>query len=160
MSQPHFGAKCENAPHIPKSGKWSLTGLPNIQKTIWEVKSPCLGAFFILMESSWNVDVQNGLTLPIWTSAAQVMGKRSAGSQTASLTLDHKKSRIDLFPTSPKGMWHDVEKLSTKATTLIHTSSWFEFGARSYGRPKSGDSNPGQFQDSNLGVPGKKAIWM
>jgi len=32
---------------------------------------------------------RNGLTLAIWTSVAQVMGKRRAGSQTGSLTPDH-----------------------------------------------------------------------
>ncbi len=31
---------------------------------------------------------------------------------------------------------------------------------RSYVRPKSRDSNPGQFRDSTLGVPGQKAIRM
>ncbi len=34
---------------------------------------------------SWNVDIENGLR----TFAAQVMGKRRAGSQTSSLTPDH-----------------------------------------------------------------------
>jgi len=35
-----------------------------------------------------EVDAQNGLTWAIWTSVAQVMDKRKAGSQTASLTPD------------------------------------------------------------------------
>jgi hypothetical protein len=36
-----------------------------------------------------NVDIENGLALAIWTSAAQVMGKRKAMSQIGNLTLDH-----------------------------------------------------------------------
>jgi hypothetical protein len=28
MSQPHFGAKCENATHTPKSGKMKSFGTP------------------------------------------------------------------------------------------------------------------------------------
>jgi hypothetical protein len=28
LSQPHFGAKCENATHIPKSGKMESSGTP------------------------------------------------------------------------------------------------------------------------------------
>jgi len=28
MSQPHFGAKCENATHTPKSGKMESSGTP------------------------------------------------------------------------------------------------------------------------------------
>jgi hypothetical protein len=47
--------------------------------------------FFISLESSWNVDVLNGLALFIWTFETQVMAKRRVGSQTASLTPDHKK---------------------------------------------------------------------
>jgi hypothetical protein len=30
----------------------------------------------------------------------------------------------------------------------------------SYELPNAEDSNPGQFRDSNLGIPGKRAIWM
>ncbi len=41
--------------------------------------------FFFSLESSWSVDVQNGLAWAIWTSATQVMGKRRSGSQTSSL---------------------------------------------------------------------------
>ncbi len=40
---------------------------------------------------------------------------------------------------------------------MVQTSSRLEVGARSYVRPKSRDSNPGQFRDSSLGVPGKRA---
>jgi hypothetical protein len=58
------------------------------------------------------------------------------------------------------GVRHGVEKLSTKATTLVQTSSRSKLGARSYEHPKSRESKPGQFRDSTLGVPGKRAIWM
>jgi hypothetical protein len=43
------------------------------------VKTPRIGVFFISMERSWSVDVQNGLAWAIWTYAAQAMGKRRAG---------------------------------------------------------------------------------
>jgi len=52
---------------------------------------------------------------------------------------------------------HTVGKLSRKTTTLVETSSRSKFGARSYERPKSRESKPGQFRDSTLGVPGKKS---
>jgi hypothetical protein len=74
---------------LPKVGKWSPPGLPKTPKTIWGVKSPHIGAFFISMERSWSVYAQNGLAWAIWTSAAQIMGKRRVGSQIASLTPDH-----------------------------------------------------------------------
>jgi hypothetical protein len=36
-----------------------------------------------------SVNIENGLALVIWTSVAQVMGKRRAGSQIGNLTPDH-----------------------------------------------------------------------
>jgi len=57
-------------------------------------------------------------------------------------------------------MRHTIEKLSRRVTTLVQTSSRSEFGVKSYERPKSRESKPGQFRDSTLGVPGKKTIWM
>jgi hypothetical protein len=69
----------------PMLGVGVPKGLPNLQSAIARVKSPHLEEFFISLESSWSVYVQNGLAWAIWTYAAQVMGKRKAGSQTANL---------------------------------------------------------------------------
>jgi hypothetical protein len=52
-------------------------------------KTPRIDVFLVSLQRSWSVDIENGLVLVIWTSVAQVMGKRRAGSQTASLTPDH-----------------------------------------------------------------------
>jgi len=43
-------------------------------------------------------------------SETQVMAKRRAGNQTASLTPDHKRSGIDLFPMSDSGVRHGIGK--------------------------------------------------
>jgi hypothetical protein len=53
-----------------------------------------------------------------------------------------------------------VGKISSRATSLVQTSSRSEVRARSYEVPKSWESKPGQFRDSTLGVPGKRAIRM
>jgi hypothetical protein len=58
---------------------------------------------------------------------------------------------------------HGVGKLSSRATRLVQTLLRSEVGARSYGCPKSRESNgthSGQFRDSISGVPGKCDIWM
>jgi hypothetical protein len=82
--------KCEGVnPHtpkwIPKLGVGVPKGLPkglsNLQSAIAGVKTPRLEEFFISLERSWSVNVQNDLACAIWTSAAQVMGKRKAWSQ-------------------------------------------------------------------------------
>jgi len=61
----------------------------------------------------------NGLAMLIWTSETQVMAKRRAGSRTASLTPDHKKSRIDRIYLVAGGVPHIIGKLSTRTTTLL-----------------------------------------
>jgi hypothetical protein len=69
------------------------------------------------------------------------MGKRRAGSQTASLTPDHKKSGIDLFPTSELKVQYVVGNISMRATSLVETLLRSDFAVGSYERPKSRDSN-------------------
>jgi hypothetical protein len=83
-------AKCGGeAQHLEKLEVGSLPGLPNVQSSTARGKIPRLEVFLVSLERSWNVDIENALALAIRTSAAQVMGKRRAGSQTGSLTPDH-----------------------------------------------------------------------
>jgi len=55
---------------------------------------------------------------------------------------------------------HTIRKLSTRATSLLQTSSQSKVWAKIYELTKSWESKPGQFRDSSLRVPGQKAIWM
>jgi hypothetical protein len=80
LSQPHFGQSVRMRLTLPKVGTWSPLGLPQLQSSTAEGKTPRLEVFFIPLERSWSVDVQNGLAWAIWTFAAQVMGKRRARS--------------------------------------------------------------------------------
>ncbi len=89
MSHPYFGQVWGWSPTLGKVGSWSPPGLPNVQSSTARPKTPRLEVFLVSLERSRSVDAQNGLALVIWTSAAQVMGKRRAGSQTGSLTPDH-----------------------------------------------------------------------
>jgi hypothetical protein len=47
------------------------------------------------------------------------MAKRKAKNQTNNLTSDHGKSGIDRIPLHVGGVQHVVQKLSTRATTLV-----------------------------------------
>jgi hypothetical protein len=145
---------------LPKVGTWSPPGLPQLQSSIIDVKTPCLEVFFILLESSWSLNVENGLAWAIWTFSAQVMVERRAGSQSASLTPDHKKSGIDPIPVCADEVQHTVGKLLRRYTSLFQTSSQSEVWVGSYEFSKSWESKPRHFRDSSLGVPGIKAIWM
>jgi hypothetical protein len=76
------------------------------------------------------------------------MGKRRAGSQTGSLTLDHKKSRIDPIPTCVGRVQHGVEKLLRRATRLVQSLS----DQRS-GREVMMAQSPGSPNRDNFGTP-------
>jgi hypothetical protein len=113
----------------------------------------------VSLERSWSVDNETGLALAIWTSVTQVMGKRRVGSQIANLSPDHKKLGIDLFPTSELRVRYVVEKISTRATSLVQTSLRSDFEVGSYELSKSRDSNRDSFRTISgfqLGSPGKK----
>jgi hypothetical protein len=117
MSQPHFEGSVKSPFTLPKMGLGSPLGLPKIHNTIARVKTPRIDVFFIPLQRSWSVDVWNGLAWAIWTSVAQVMVERKAGSQTGSLTLDHKKSEIDPISVCAEEVQHTITKLSRRATS-------------------------------------------
>jgi hypothetical protein len=71
-------------------------------------------------------------------------------------TPDQKKSRIDPIYLATDNMQHIVEKLSTRATTLLQTAPRSEVFSQSYGAPKSRESQLAQFRDSNSGIPKEK----
>jgi hypothetical protein len=78
------------------------------------------------------------------------MGKRRAGSQTgkliARLKTQHKKSGIDLFPTSDLSVRHGVGNISTRATTLVQTSLRSNSALGSYGGSKFRESRQDNFE--------------
>ncbi len=83
-------AKCGGeAQHLEKERIWSPPGLPNVQSSTTRPKTPRIEVFLVSLERSSSVDIENGLALAIWTSVAQVMGKRRARSQIGNLTPDH-----------------------------------------------------------------------
>jgi hypothetical protein len=76
MSQPHFGASVRMRLTLPKMGTWNPPGLPQLPSSRAEGKNPGLEVFFISLERSWNVNVENGFAWAIWTSAAQILVER------------------------------------------------------------------------------------
>jgi hypothetical protein len=85
MSQPHFGISVRVNPTLPRVGTWSPPGLLKTQSSSSGVETPLIGLLFIPLERCWSVDVQNGLAWAIWTSAAQVMGKRRESTSSRCL---------------------------------------------------------------------------
>jgi hypothetical protein len=68
-----------------------------------------------------------------------------------------QKSGIDPIYLFAEGMQHIVEKLSTRVTTLLQTTSRSKVFSQSYGVPKSRESPLTQFRDSHSRVSGKKS---
>jgi hypothetical protein len=99
--------------HTPKwtsiIGNWSPGGLPKLQRVITRVKTPRLVEFFISLKRYWNINVQNGIAWPIWTSTTQVMAKRKVRSRIGNLTPDHGKSGINPIPMCAGGVQHTLK---------------------------------------------------
>jgi len=81
--------KCEDETHTPEMGTWESSETPETLEFNCRGQTPCIGVFFISLESYQSVNVENGLAWAIWTSTTHVMAKRRAGSQIGSLTPDH-----------------------------------------------------------------------
>jgi hypothetical protein len=140
------------AQHLEKVRIWSPPRLPNVQSSIARPKTPRIEVFLVSLERSWSVDIENGLALVIWTSVAQVMGKRRSGSQTGT------KSRESTSSQPPNWECDTSLKRSRRGLQV-----WFRprrdqtlqsgvMSSQSPGTPPGTIS--GQFRDSNLGVPG------
>ncbi len=115
MSQPHFEASVRMRLTLPTMETWSPPGLPKLHSSIARVKTPRLEVFFIPLERSWSVDVDNGFAWAIWTFAAQVMVERRAESQTfLDGLLKWKQSWVYVL----KG------KLHTKVAQEMHECPW------------------------------------
>jgi len=80
------------------------------------------------------------------------MANRRVGSQIANLTPNQKKSGIDPIYLAADNVPHNIEKLLTRATTLLETALRFEVCSQSYAAPKSRESRWARFRDSHVGV--------
>jgi hypothetical protein len=76
LSHPYFGQVWGWSPTLRKVGSWSPPGLPNVRSSTERGKTPRLGVFLVSLERSRSVNVQNGLALVIWTSAAPSYGQK------------------------------------------------------------------------------------
>jgi hypothetical protein len=84
------------------------------------------------------------------------MVKRKVDSQIGSLTSNHRKSRIDPISLRAGGVQHVIEKLLTRATTSLQTSSWSEVCTRSYKFANLQKFQPWRLRDFHFGVSGQK----
>jgi hypothetical protein len=75
---------------LPKWGLRSPPRLPKIQSSIIEVPTLRLDVFFMPLERSWSVDVENGLAWATRTFTTQVMDKRRAKFDSWPLKVENR----------------------------------------------------------------------
>ncbi len=85
---PSVGVK----PNTSKVGDLESSGTLECLEFNSKAQTTRIEAFLVSLERSWNVDIENGLALAIRKSAAQVMGKRRAGSQTGTKSQESTSS--------------------------------------------------------------------
>jgi hypothetical protein len=82
-------AKCEDETHTPKVGDLESSGTPECLEFDSKGQNTSPWDVLSVIGKVLKCTCPNGLALAIWTSVAQVMGKRRAGSQIGNLTPDH-----------------------------------------------------------------------
>jgi hypothetical protein len=135
------------SPTLPKLGTWSPPGLPNVQSSTARVKTPVIGVFLVSLERSSNVDIENGLALVIWTSAAQVMGKRRAKFDSRPLKV-RNRPLPDVRFGSATWPWKALFEGYNFGSDLVPIGGWGE----ELWSPKVPRLQSGQFRD-NVGTP-------
>jgi hypothetical protein len=127
---PSVGVK----PNMEKVRIWSPPGLPNVQSSTARPKTPHIEVFLVSLERSWSVDIENGLALVIWTSVAQVMGKRRA----------RNRPLLDLRIESAIRRWKDLGEGYKFGLDLVT----IRLCSRELWAPKVPRLHPGQFRDN------------
>jgi len=161
MSQPHFEASVRMRLTLPKVGNLESSGTPAISEL------NCRGQ----NTSPWDVFYTVGKALKCrcrkWPRMSHLdICSTSYGQkkgQESNCQFDSRPQKVGNRPdptVCTGGVRHTVGKLLRRATSLLQTSSQSEVWVGSYELPKSRESQPRQFRDSSLGVPGIKAIWM
>jgi hypothetical protein len=82
-------SKCEDETRTPKSGNLESSETLETSKFDRRGQNTSPWGILYVLERFWSVDVKNGLTWAIQTSATQVMVERKAGSQIGSLIPNH-----------------------------------------------------------------------
>jgi hypothetical protein len=114
--------KCEDEIHIPKSGNLESSGTPATSELDYRGQNTSPWGVLYIIKKALKCRCENGLAWAIRTSVAQVMVERRAGSQTGSLTPDHKKSGINptmMCVDSVKIRWRNLEENYKIALDLI-----------------------------------------
>ncbi len=133
----------------------SPPGFPKLSSII-KVKTPCIEAFFISLESYWSVNVENGFAWTIWTSATQVIAKKKG--QESNWQFDSQPLKVENRP-DPNAYWWNATQLELSQWKLqpcfrLHPNWRFEqiiIVPQSCGSPNRGSFStpPWESRDKN-----------
>jgi hypothetical protein len=100
LSQPHFEGVVRSPLTLLKMGLGSPSGLPKTQSMIARVKTLRIETFFIPLQRTWSVDVQNGLAWAIWNLQHKLWLKEGTGVKLP-IWLLTTKSRVQVECNTP-----------------------------------------------------------
>jgi hypothetical protein len=160
VSQPHFGLSVCVKPTLPKVGTWSPPGLPKIQSSSWRAKTPCIGGVLGVIRKvlkcrclNWPRIGHLDICSP---SYGQKKGRESNWQFDSRPLKVGNRPLLDVQWQCATWRWKALEESYNIGSYLAP----IRLGSREIWTPKVPGLQPGQFRDSNLGVPGKIATWM
>jgi hypothetical protein len=123
-------------------GNWSPGGLPNLQKAITKVKTPRIKDFFYIIEKLLKCRCLKWARMTHLDICNTSYGKKKG--QESKLAIWFPTTKVENQPdfVRASGVWHAVGKISTRATTLLQTSSRSKVWARSYSPTKLREFQP------------------
>jgi hypothetical protein len=143
---------CEVTTHTPENGTWESSGIPK------NLECNCRGQNTLHSGVFCTVEKVLKCRCPKWPRMSHLdIWSPSYGqkkSWESNLQFDSRPLKVKNRPDSETCRWsvtHRWKALKKSYNFGLGEGLW---------SPKSQESKPGQFRDSTLGVPGKRAIWM
>ncbi len=112
-------------PTLDQSGvaTWSLDGLPNLQITFIELKTPRIEAFFYIIGKILKFKCLKRVRMTHLYICNTSYGNKKGRESSWQFDFRPQKIRNRLDPMRASGVQHTVGKLLTRTTTLLQTSS-------------------------------------
>jgi hypothetical protein len=160
MSQPHFGAKCENATHTPKSGKMESSRTPENSKDDWRGQNSLPWRVLYINEKlskrkcpKWPRIAHLNICSP---SYGQKKGRESNCQFDSRSLKVGNRPLPDVASRSTTRRWKALDESYNFGSELIP----IRVRGEELWPSKVPGLQPGTISGSNLGVPRKRAIWM
>ncbi len=156
LSQSHFEGNVRSPFTFSKMGLGSPPGLSKTQSAIVGVKTPCIEVFFILLERSWSVDVQGGLTWTNLNICSTSYGRKKG--RESNWQFDSRPLKVRNRPDPGACMWNATHRWKALEESYNFVLDFVPI--RAWGKklwtPKVPGVKTGIISGLHFGSPGKK----